>query len=289
MSLLFAVISALHFASLMTAFGASAFCVLLPGIVLPGGMRLGTEIRIAAGVALLTAIVLLMLSTANMTDTPAAAVDPAELWNVVANTFYGHVFIGRLALLVTLIGLLIWRGPSMLSAITAGAALALLGLVSHAATMGELSSLSVRAACDGLHLLAAGFWVGSLVVLVHEVLTTPQDNARLIVLLRRFSRFATIAVGVLVIAGAFNGLFVLYMPGVEWSGSYLGWLAAKLVTAAILIALALTNRFGILPALVRGEREAAESIALTVVTELSCAILVLIFVGFLGETAPMAM
>jgi len=38
-----------------------------------------------------------------------------------------------------------------------------------------------------------------------------------------------------------------------------------------------------------GEKDAAATIPLTVIAELSCAMLILLIVGFLGLTAPMAM
>ena len=75
----------------------------------------------------------------------------------------------------------------------------------------------------------------------------------------------------------------------NWSGTYVTWLAVKIVLAAVMVALALTNRFGVLPGLARGEAEAQDTIPLTVLAELGCAVLIVIIVGFLGLTAPMEM
>ena len=56
-----------------------------------------------------------------------------------------------------------------------------------------------------------------------------------------------------------------------------------------MVALALTNRFGVLPALAQGDREAADTIPLTVLAEFGAALAILLIVGFLGMTAPMQM
>jgi len=62
-----------------------------------------------------------------------------------------------------------------------------------------------------------------------------------------------------------------------------------LALAAIMVALALTNRLGVLPGLMHGEADAAETLPLTLSAELIVAGLILLCVGFLGLTAPMAM
>ena len=73
---------------------------------------------------------------------------------------------------------------------------------------------------------------------------------------------------ILVVAGTLNGIAILDTRGMAWSDTYLTWLAVKLVLAGLMIALALTNRFGVLPGLARGEAEAAETLPLTVFAEL---------------------
>jgi len=98
-----------------------------------------------------------------------------------------------------------------------------------------------------------------------------------------------VSVAVLVAAGAANGVFILGQQGMPWNGTYVTLLALKIVLAAVMIALALTNRFGVLPALARGEDEAQDTIPLTVSAELGAAIAILVIVGFLGLTAPMQM
>ncbi len=287
MTALFALVRAAHFASLMTVFGACALLLQAGGIAAPGPWR--KPLAAAALTALVTAILILCLVTAEMTGDPAAALDPQAVSTVLLATFYGQIFFLRLLLLVGLFLMSLGEGALGLKAAAAGAALALLGLTSHAAASGPPRSEYLRAGADALHLVTAGFWVGGLAVLAREVLAIPRDGARLIALLRRFSRCGALSVALLVAAGTANCFFILGQPGMRWSGTYVTWLAVKVVLAGAMVALALTNRFGVLPALERGDKEASETIPLTVIAELSCAVLILLIVGFLGLMPPMQM
>jgi putative copper resistance protein D len=280
----FAAVRTLHFASLMTVFGASALLYQARAILVAAA-SLRRMLLLASLLALVTAILCLCFVAAEMSG--EALFDPGILATVVVQTTYGHVFLARFALLAVL-WLLCLGNRDLPKVIIAGLALGLLGLVSHAAASGAPQYQYERAAVDAVHLLCAGFWVGGLVVLVPEV-QSPRDFPRLIALLRLFSRWGVVSVALLLAAGTANGVFILGVPGMPWNASYVVWLAIKIVLAAAMVALALTNRFAVLPGLVRGEREAGETIPLTVIAELSCAALIVLIVGFLGLTPPMAM
>ncbi len=284
MSLLFAVIRALHFASLMTVFGASALLARAP---VATNMR--RPLTIAALVALVSAVLCLCFVSAEMTDDPNAIYDVRIIATIMTQTFYGNIFFLRLLLLLGLFLVCFTDGAHILKAAVAGTALALLGLTSHAAAAGSPQYEYVRAGVDAVHLLGAGFWVGGLAVLAPEVLASPRDTPRLVALLRLFSRWGVVSVAVLLIAGTLNAIAILGMPGMPWNNTYVTWLAIKIVLAMVMVALALTNRFGVLPALAQGDREAAETIPLTVLAEFGAALAILLIVGFLGITAPMQM
>ncbi len=285
MNALFAVTRAVHFASLMTVFGASAFAALAK--LQTGVLR--TPLIWASVAALVSAVLCLCFASAEIAGDPAAALNLQAIAKVAVQTFYGNIFFARFALLVGVCGFCIFDAPPVARAIASGTALVLLGLTSHAAASGPAQFEYLRAATDAAHLLAAGFWTGGLVALAPAALDKPRDTAKLARLLEIFSRTGMFAVAILIAAGTLNGIFILGIPGMAWSGTYVTWLAVKLVLAGLMIALALTNRFGLLPALKRGDSEAAETVPLTVIAELSCAALILLAVGFLGVTSPMAM
>jgi putative copper resistance protein D len=279
----YAVVRALHFASLMGLFGAAALLFQMPAT----GPAFRKAFLWAAWMAPACALVCLCFAAGEMTGDAASIADPKTIWSVATTTFYGHVFIARFALLIGLGVLCLRDGRYVAKAAVSGVALALISLTSHAAASGE--AFVLHAVVDALHLLTAGFWVGGLVVLAREVLASPRDMPRLVGLLRTFSRWGAPSVAVLLAAGTANGVFILGAPGMQWSASYVVLLAGKIVLAAVMVALALTNRLGVLPGLERGDRESDETIPLTVIAELSCAVAILAIVGFLGVISPMQM
>jgi copper resistance protein D len=280
-TVLFAFTRALHFASLMTVFGASALLYQARGLVALDAKH--RALFAASLLALTTAALSLCFVAAQMSG--GQLFDMGAVATVVTKSAYGNVFVARFALLLYLCVLSL-AGSQPAKAAVAGLALALLAVTSHAAAATTPRQLGMLV--DALHLLCVGFWVGGLVVLAPEVLAKSRDMPRLIALLKLFSRWGVASVAVLIAAGVLNGVFILNMP-MQWNGTYVTWLAVKIALAAVMVALALTNRFGVLPGLERGEKEAADTIPLTVMAELSCALLILLIVGFLGLTAPMAM
>jgi len=291
MTFLFALARALHFASLMTLFGASAF-----GWIVQWRLRRDVSLPRAVlltcgGVALATALISVAFVAAEMSNAAAITFAPDTFGQVLTSTLYGHVAAARMGLLAAflVIGCFSRQTLQSVGCIVGGITLALLGLTSHAAASGSVAYFLQRAAVDALHLVAGGFWIGGVAALAFAVWRTPHDRDGHVALLRLFSRWGVVAVATLVVAGTINGFAILDIHGMRWSAVYLAWLAVKLALAAIMVALALTNRFGVLPGLMRGEADAAETLPLTLSAELIVAGLILLCVGFLGLTAPMAM
>ncbi|MEI9888573.1 MAG: CopD family protein [Rhizomicrobium sp.] len=282
---LFALVRALHFASLMTVFGANVFLWRAREAGLTG-KRQRNLIHLSALIALVTACLWIGFVASEMGDVYVPGLN--LLADVASKSYFGKVALWRFLLLLALCDS--WFTPDLpgLRALVAGAALAMLGLTSHAAAAGGSEQFYLRAGVDAVHLLTAGFWTGGLVVLIFEVFAKPRDVPRLVALLRLFSRWGAVSVALLIVAGALNGVFILDAP-MPWSGPYVTWLAVKIVLAAAMVALALTNRFGVLPALARGDKEAEYTIPLTVAAELACAMLILLIVGFLGVMPPTQM
>jgi putative copper resistance protein D len=288
---LFAITRALHFFSVMTLFGASAF-----GLLLRSRLQRETGLprslfALCAAVALLTSLLTIGFVADQMTGSADAIFDPA-LWGTVArDTLYGELALLRAVLFLTFL-LCAWLRPEWTlraGAILGGGALILLGPTSHASRSVAAEYVYLLAANDSVHLLAGGFWLGGLVALLPATLAKPRDIPELLTRLRLFSAWGMVAVSLLVMAGTANAVAILDMQGMRWSESYLDWLAIKLVLAAVMIALALTNRFGLLPAMARGDTEAGETLPWMLLAELSCAGLILPAVGILGLTAPMQM
>ena len=291
MTFVFALTRSLHLLSVMTLFGAASFGWLLRA-------RLDCEtglprmlFALCAAIAIATAVLSLGFVAAEMADNPGAIFDSQIVGEVVGKTLYGELAFLRIFLLLAFL-FVVWLNPMRLSqagALLAGGALFLLGPTSHASAAVAEPYKYGFAANDGVHLLAGGFWVGGLVALLPVLLAKPLDPARLLPRLRLFSRWAMAAVALLVLAGTANAIAILDFRGMAWSPTYLTWLALKIVLAAVMVALALTNRFGLMPGLARGESEAAEALPVMVFAELGTAAAIVLIVGILGLTSPMQM
>lgn len=288
MTIVLAITRTIHFASVMLLFGSCAFGWIVKAS-LGDDLPLSRSLLVARSSAGIASAILLVGLVAGEMSGSAVLFDTSAAGLVLRDTLYGHIALMRLAALALFL-LVAWLAPGarlMAGTLLGGLALALLSLNSHAAAAGAESLTAMRAAIDSVHLLTAGFWLGSLMTLVGVIRREPDQTARHIALLRLFSRWGVSCVALLVAAGTFSGIVILDAPGMGWSPLYLTLLCGKLVLAAVMIALALTNRFGVLPGLVRGDKEAADTLPLTLYAELAAALLIVLIVGFLGITAPM--
>jgi putative copper resistance protein D len=131
----------------------------------PLDARLFRLLSSAALIALLTAVGWLLLEAASMGDTWGDAIQPGTLRAVLTDTVFGQLWLARLplALLVCLVAWF-WQRSSFALVLLSAALLASLALTGHAVM--DLGWLSVvHPLNQALHLLAAGFWLGSLVPL----------------------------------------------------------------------------------------------------------------------------
>lgn len=141
------------------------------------------------------------------------ALDPS-IWSDVWNTRFGHIYLARVVLLLValpLIGMLLpRRGPVVehplpswwpYAAGVLGLALcATPGLAGHASS-GPLVPIAMPA--DTLHIAGVGIWLGGLVVLF-AALMPRADEPTLREVVPRYSRYALVAMGVIVVTGMFQ-------------------------------------------------------------------------------------
>ena len=245
-----AFVRGLNEASLMVLFGSACLLALLttkvPELALESGPLMSAR-RIAALVALVSAPLWMALTAAQMAGTPAAATDSETLWQVASATLFGQVFLARMVLLLGLV-VTIWLGWMRLTAWIAGAALLLVAVTSHTATASPFGFWFIGMVSDGLHLLTAGYWIGSLCVLAVLLADRPVAP-RLGLAVSLFAQWGMIAVALLVMTGMINSAMVLLgMPGHD-ALPYLLVLGGKLILVAAMIALALANHFRLLPRL----------------------------------------
>jgi putative copper resistance protein D len=274
----------LHYAALTALFGATLFRFYAGGVRSsvwdPASLR---RIGIAAvTLALLSGVLWLGFTAAQMSGDASASLDPRVLSTVIGNTGFGRIWIWRLAGLVVLLLLFLpnsvppWLAPVRIAA--SALILASLSAVGHAATSDGPEAV-LHAASDAAHLLAAGLWLGGLLPLAAELARgeRPEQEA----VLRRFSGVATVAVAVLVLSGAVNSWFLVGTFEALVITAYGQTLIVKLVLVATMLCLACMNRFWLIPRL-RTEQRALTQLRRNVALEQGLGLLVLLVVGILG-------
>jgi putative copper export protein len=169
----------LHYAASLILFGVSLF----PLYTYPG--RAGkspARVRRWQQVTALTAALCALFSgslwficvVAKMTGTLSGAVDRDALWSVLSETSFGTVWLARFLVMTLLVGLIaarvtltthhqVWLTP----ALSAGL-LASLAAAGHTQMQDGVNRV-IHLSADGLHLLAAGAWLGGLLLLFYLV------------------------------------------------------------------------------------------------------------------------
>jgi putative copper resistance protein D len=243
-----------HFLAAMLAFGMSAYL----WAYAPERLRLALSpvVRrlalIASVVALIAGLLWLALESASMADEWSAAVDPEAIGAVLTDTAFGHAWVLHLALAVALVVVVAfgprtrWAATSLVSA----ALLASLGLVGHAAMQIGAEGFLHRAN-HAVHLTAAGAWIGGLVPFAMCLRAYERDDLRkdAVRAMAGFSFWGQLIVAAIVLTGVVNIALTSHHPPLPPTTPYRALLVAKLVIVAIMILLALLNRFVLAPRL----------------------------------------
>ena len=293
-----------EFLGAMVIFGSPLF--LLYG----GGAAVGTAGRgwrrpplMGAGLLVLIGTAGALLGqTATMAGDPAAATDPATVWDVISDSQFGHATAVRLAAaLAALLAVFacrpsrrLWGGLTALGLVV----LASFAWTGHGAADEGLAGLTHLGA-DILHLLAAGVWLGALAVLLMLVLTTDASDLAAMRSLHEalagFSGIGSAAVAVLVLTGLVNSWFLVGPDhlGAIASSAYGLTLLAKLAAFAAMLGLAALNRFRLTPrleiAFTGGSISSVRADLLkSLLLETAAGVLVLGLVSALGVLAPLS-
>ena len=279
-----------HFLAAMLAFGMSAYL----WAYAPERLRLAVSpvIRrfalIASVVALITALAWLALESASMADDWSAAVDPSAIGAVLTDTAFGHAWALHLALAAALVAIVAvsprdgWAATSLVSA----ALLASLGLVGHAA-MQTGAEGALHRANHAVHLMAAGAWIGGLVPFAMCLRAYERDDLRkdAVRAMAGFSFWGQLIVAAIVLTGVVNIALTSHRPPLPPTTPYRALLVAKLVIVAIMILLALVNRFVLAPRL-KTSANALTTLRATSAAEVALGCLVIALVSVFALLDP---
>lgn len=287
MELLLVLSRLLHYSATMVLFGsaltAGYLTAPLPPVPRQHVMsRLLQLHRVAAIVALLTAVLWLMAVAGGIGEGWADALDPTFVGSVLSDTAFGSVWRWRLILFGVLAALTLMGRPSeAIMTLLAAFGLASIALTGHAA-MHEGMSAVAHASADAIHLLAGAVWIGGLIPLA-LALRSPEVGHRVAL---RFSILASSAVVLVVLTGTANGWLVVESPRDLMTTTYGELLSAKVILVALMIMLALINRFRIAPGFVHDPVRTGHYLRLSIALELALALAVLVLVAVFGTLPP---
>jgi putative copper resistance protein D len=271
------------YAGVIATYGISAFSACL------APKRLGRQlafasagpINAAALLALGSTIAWLPLEAATIIGSWSAAFDRGTLLVLLFGTAIGTVWLVRLALAAVLAASLPWRSADKARTALAALLLASLALGGHAAMDGDTTRGVIHVLNHAVHLLAGGFWLGSLLMLPACLarLRNPAECADAAAALRRFSRSGHVAVVLVIASGVVNTVLVLGRWPLAPRSPYQMLLAAKIVLVASMTGLALVNRYVFVPDIRKQPDRAIARIRAGIYAELALGAGVLILVG----------
>lgn len=250
---------------------------------------------VGAIVALLSALSLMLATTANMVGSAGAALDPNTISKVLFGTGFGRVWCWHLLFAALTIGACLapnlrWRMPAIL--VLALLLLLSLGWVGHAVE-GQGATKLVHQINQMLHLLAAGLWLGGLLPLAWLLGRARSPSGTVWVpiardVVPRFSQMGYAAVGLLAMTGALNTLLLVGSTQALLGTPYGRLLALKILLFLAMVTVALFNRFRLLPRLRREPQPSATIAALarSVLFEQGLGLAILAVVSVLGTWPP---
>jgi copper resistance protein D len=232
----------------MLLWGASAYLsTLVPSHLAQDiGQRLRSFAIVAAAVAIATTIVSLPLETAMIGEGWSDALDLTTIRAVLFETSIGQAWrvqaIAALILAATLA--LAPRRRPVATALAAGFLLASIALTGHAAMQDGWPGVAHRVN-DAVHVLSSGAWLGALVPLL--IILWRVDVREADLALRRFSTTGHVIVALVIASGVIDTVFVLGRWPTDWSSPYQAMLASKIALVAVMVGLAMANRYVLVP------------------------------------------
>jgi putative copper resistance protein D len=276
-----------HLTTVLFLFGALAFGRYAGFAAAAREALRPVQLRLACGLALLSALLWFGCVAVNLGDGYDALLDPDTLRTVLLDTAFGHAWALQSVLLLLLGLRLTWRPQaeySMLTLLAAG-----LAVITQAANGHPFAAASSpwEQSAHSVHLLMASLWLGGLLPLLGALQAADSDPA-LVDVVRRFSWLALPAVLLLALTGLIN-LRTLGLLGTPWQWSGYAWiLRGKLAVFGVLLLLASANRFLLTPRMERPAQrhQALNHLRRTVKIEIGLGLAVLALVSALGMVAP---
>jgi putative copper resistance protein D len=278
----------LHYAAVLQLFGIAVFQAAIAPPSLSRSLEavLQRTAVVCAATMLATALLWLALMAGSMGEGWPDFWNIGTIASVLTDTEFGHVWQVRLTLcLLLVVALFLRRRVWGLIVVLSALALGSLGFIGHA-EMEEGLAAWLDQASQFLHLISAGFWLGSLLPLL--VCLRPHGNAAdqeaIATTLRRFSGYGHFAVAIILATGVANAWFVLGTLHLDPAVPYQALLIAKLLLVGVLVGLALANRYIFMPWI--GDGAGLRALRVGTIAEMVVGAGVIGLVSVLGALSP---
>ena len=239
---------------------------------------------LVSGLAWFALVVWMIEGTTPSLDAIVYLVTQSTARTVLVSTQFGRIWSIHVLLAAALLGVKRGRSAAVLAAFYLGS----IAAIGHAGSIPGNEGVALMLA-DAMHLIAAGLWLGGLVTLVLLLAALKETSATIALPIashaaKRFSLIGLIAVIFLAVSGTANAA---YLVG-SWNGlsdnAYGRWVVAKISLFALMLALAATNRFYLMP---RWDRPATlVQLNRNIALELMLGLCIVAIVSYLGTMAP---
>jgi copper resistance protein D len=291
LSLALALCRFLHVGSAMFLFGAFAYlCVLVPATLAKHVEAALQPLRLVAiALAALTTAVALPLAAATIGDGWQDAFDPASIQAILLETDVGRAWQMQAIAALLLVATIVARPCDRRGATAVASAFLLAGLaLTGHASMQEGGLGLIHRINDVVHVLAGGAWLGALVplLLILRRLDRPGDRVAAAEALDAFSFAGRFIVAIVVGSGVVNTLLILGHLPTDLSSPYQLMLLGKIGLVAVMIGLAISNRYLFLPRLRGQTADTLSAIRTATIAEIALGAVVLALVSLFGTMDP---
>lgn len=277
----------LHFAALMAAFGYALYAAWWAPYPLRRLLRrrYGSTLACALWLNALSATLILIVQGGLMGSGWADVLSP-PIWQAVADTRFGSVWLWQIVLAwLTLAAVLLRprRAAALLLVLCIGQFM-LQASVGHAAMHGGTAG-ALQRINHTLHLLCGAAWLGGLLPFLYCLrLAHGRWRQAALAAMMRFSRYGHLAVAGVIASGAVNTLLIQgrLLSDSDWGRALL----LKSALVALMVVIALANRYLLVPGLATNGRRAERLLVRTTQAEIVLGALVLAAVSLFATWEP---
>ncbi|NLS55640.1 copper homeostasis membrane protein CopD [Hafnia alvei] len=278
-----------HFATALQIFGLALFVGWIAPPVLRHNLEKQTRALLGTSLVLcaFSSWLMVTLQAGQMGDGWQDVISP-ETWLAVMQTTFGEAWLLQLIFSSLLLIAPLFTPNIRRFLLTLFAALLLITLArtGHASAEQGISGIAHRLN-NGIHLLSAGFWFGGLLpfwLCVRQLSGAAKAFAMQAVI--RYSRWGHLAVALVIVTGIGNVAWILGGWPRVLDSVYQRGLWLKILLVAVMIGIALYNRYRVVRSMGQNRQRALTLLAGNAVVEWLLALLVLLTVSFFATQPP---